>query len=161
MNSQAKDWVASLGLEAHPEGGYYKEVFRSREQVGPEDENRNLATSIYFLLHDEEKSHFHQLRSDELWYFHAGTTCVIHLINTKGDYFMKKLGLDASGGEKPQILIPAGAIFAAEVARRDSFTLMGCMVTPGFDFRDFKLFERSDLIDRYPQHDGLIEKFTR
>ena len=156
----AHDWIDQLSMIKHPEGGYYKEIYRSTESMAVGSKVRNLTTSIYFLLNGYEKSHFHQLRSDELWYFHDGSGCKIHMISIEGNYHTQVLGSKLSSDERPQVIIPQGTIFAAEVVDKNSFTLMGCVVCPGFDFEDFKLFKRAELLDRYPQHKEIIHQFT-
>ncbi len=159
MNAQ--NWIDKLGLEAHPEGGYFKEVYRnpSTIQVMEDGAKRNLATSIYFLLEGEQKSHFHQLKSDELWYFHAGGPVKIHIVEDE-EYRTEILGLDLDRGQSPQVLIPRNSIFAAEVVDKNSFCLMGCMVNPGFDFKDFRMVTKNKLMLKIPEQKKIIEKFT-
>lgn len=157
----AEDWINKLGLETHPEGGYYKEVYRNPAtiQLSGGGGTRNLATSIYFLLKGGQKSHFHQLKSDEQWYFHHGTPVEIHIFE-RGNYRQEVLGLDLDKGQKPQILIPANSIFAAEVSSGVGYSLMGCMVNPGFDFKDFRMLSAEELTELYPDRKPLIKKFT-
>lgn len=159
MNAQ--DWIDELGLAPHPEGGYFKEVYRnpnSIQMTGGEG-IRNLATSIYFLLSGNQKSHFHQLKSDELWYFHAGSCVLIHIFE-QGEYRQEKLGVNVSQGEALQVLLPRQSIFAAEVLDTDAYVLMGCMVNPGFDFKDFYLLGRAELTQQFPECAELIDRFT-
>ncbi|MEQ8469772.1 MAG: cupin domain-containing protein [Marinoscillum sp.] len=156
-------WIDQLNLEAHPEGGYYKEVYRNpgNIQIMEEGGTRNLATSIYFLLKHKDKSHFHQLKSDELWYFHKGQPAVVHILEA-GGYRREILGSDISKGHSLQVVIPRESIFAAEVldSAGDDYTLMGCMVNPGFDFKDFRMVEAEELHTKFPEHQTLIEKFA-
>ena len=156
MHSEALHWIKELKLEAHPEGGFFHEVYRSKERVSTDQGERNLSTSIYFLLAGDQKSHFHQLESDELWYFHAGTPVKVHLFEGKS-YRQELLGL---GEGLPQLLLPARSVFAAEVVDKTGFCLMGCMVNPGFDFKDFRMVGAEELKKEYPEHTGLIEEFT-
>ncbi len=160
MNENAKEWISKLSLKSHPEGGYYREIYRSATEFDNGENLRTLSTSIYFLLNELEKSHFHQLSSDEIWYFHAGAPCKIHMIHANGDYETQLLGLDILKDESPQIIIPKGTTFAAEVTDKFSYTLMSCMVSPGFDFADFKLFSEEELSSIFPQHKDIITEFT-
>lgn len=150
-------WIRKLQLQEHPEGGYYSEVYRNSKKINFVSGARNFATSIYFLLKGDQISHFHQLFSDELWYFHAGSEVTVHKL-FNGKYEQNKLGLDNESD--PQIIIKAGTIFAAEVMDKSSFSLMGCMVNPGFDFDDFRLIKKKELINKYPNHEILINRFT-
>lgn len=158
----AEYWIKQLKMEEHPEGGYYKQSFKSRETFVPENRKneRNLFTSIYFLLGSENISHFHQLRSDELWYFHAGSSLTVHIIEPTGAYRQEKLGLDLEKGERPQVLAEKGSIFGSTVDAENTFSLVGCMVAPGFDFADFKLFSQDDLLQQFPSHQEIIKKLA-
>lgn len=159
-------WISKLGLLKHPEGGYYREIYKCPEMITDAEltvkfeGKRNLSSSIYFLLPSGEVSHFHRLKSDELWYFHAGSPLTIYVIDKNGSLQEFKLGLDLEKGEFPQVIIPAGSIFGAEAIGENSYALVGCMVSHGFDFRDFELFTRENLLDMYPQHEKVILKLT-
>ena len=159
MNAQY--WIDKLELEPHPEGGYYKEVYRNPNtiQIMGGGGTRNLSTSIYFLLEGTDKSHFHQLSSDELWYFHAGSSARVHVLH-HGAYTQHLLGLDLEAGELPQLLLPARSVFAGEVSEPGSYVLMGCMVNPGFDFKDFRMVGAAELEEAYPDHKQVIRDFT-
>lgn len=151
-------WIDRLGLQPHPEGGYYREVYRSGEvTIHPEhSEERNLATSIYFLLEGENISHFHELSSDELWYYHDGKGANIHVFDN-GQYQSYELSKEPEG--QLQVLLPAHSEFAAEVIGQDGYVLIGCVVTPGFDFEDFRLLKKAEMLKKYPGYTELIEKF--
>ncbi|KHF40020.1 cupin domain-containing protein [Halalkalibacter okhensis] len=159
-NYQAEDWIKYLELEAHPEGGYFKRSFRSTEEVP--GKGRMLYTSIYFLLSDNDVSHFHRLQSDELWYFHAGNSLSVHIIHENGEYEEVRLGLDLEQGEVPQVLVPKNAIFGSSLSQEEegAFSLVGCMVSPGFEYEDFELFTQKDLLGDYPQHEEIIKKLA-
>ncbi len=158
-----KYWIEKLQLEEHPEGGYYKECYRNTLtlEIGDENRFRHMATSIYFMLGVADKSHFHQLASDELWYYHAGAAVDVHIFD-QGKYRLEKLGGNPENGEHFQVLLPRRAIFAAELSSpgTEDFGLMGCMVNPGFDFEDFRLVGKEELLQEYPAHMDLIEQFT-
>ena len=162
-----KYWIEKLGLLPHPEGGYYKEVYRSDGIIAqnclPDTNNgqRNYATSIYFLLGHGDISAFHRLNSDELWYYHSGDPLNIYIIDKAGKLCIKKLGANIEEDEKLQIIIPAGSIFGAKVNLNENYTLMGCAVAPGFDFNDFELINRKTLLGLYPQYEEIIKMLTK
>ncbi|MGD0781893.1 MAG: cupin domain-containing protein [Candidatus Aminicenantales bacterium] len=160
------DWIRALNLRPHPEGGFFREIYRSEERIaqaglpprygGP----RSLSTSIYFLLLSGQVSRLHRLRSDEIWHFYEGSPAVLHALGPDGAYAAVTLGRDAAAGQGFQALVRAGWWFGAEVAAPDSFTLVGCTIAPGFDFDDFELGRRDDLLASYPARRGIIEKLT-
>ncbi len=163
----AEYFIDQLKLEPHPEGGYFKEIYRSSESIESNclpdrySSDRNFGTSIYYLLKDDQKSHLHRLKSDELWYHQYGGTLEIHLISLKGEYKKLLLGSNFENGEQLQIIIPKGNWFGACLNKEKSFTLVGCAVIPGFDFSDFEMGDREALLNVFPQHEGIIKKLTR
>ncbi|MFV7785065.1 cupin domain-containing protein [Shewanella marisflavi] len=150
-------FIKELELEQHVEGGYYRSSYRALEQF---DNKRQLWTSIYFLLRTGEVSHFHRLTADEMWYFHGGEPLTIYMIDEEGSLTTAQLGLDIAAGQRPQFLVPKGCIFGSAM-NNPGFSLVGCMVSPGFTFEDFELFERQTLLNAYPQHRQIIERLTR
>lgn len=159
--------VDTFQLLPHPEGGYYKETYRSEEVVMEEalperfPGNRSLCTAIYFLLEQGDFSAFHRIRSDECWHFYAGHTLHVHVIHPDGSYELLKMGNDPSKEERFQAIVPAGAWFASETAPGGIFSLVGCTVSPGFDFADFELAQSAALSAHYPQHAALINRLCR
>jgi uncharacterized protein len=158
--------IKQLKLEPHPEGGYFKELSRS-EIIVPFDRHeedkeafRNLYTSIYFLLEAGAISKFHRLKSDEIWYYHYGDSMQIECLTENGKHYTEKLGPNISVGESFQVLIPAGTIFGAKTSGQKKFSLVGCLVSPGFDFRDFTLYKAEELHRLYPEYKSLISEFT-
>ncbi|MEH7388635.1 cupin domain-containing protein [Bacillus sp. JJ1521] len=162
MNEKnAEFYITHLGLEPHPEGGFYKQTFASDAMIDTKQENqRKLYTSIYFLLRSEDISHLHRLKSDELWYYHGGSSLTVHIIDESGEYKEMNLGLNLDEGEVPQVLVPKNAIFGSSVKEENTFSLVGCMVAPGFEFEDFELFTQEELLKEYPQHEGAIRKLA-
>jgi uncharacterized protein len=164
MMRNADHWISNLNLIPHPEGGYFKEVYRSSEEIQstclPDrfDGNRNFSTAIYFLLKKNDKSVFHRIKSDETWHFYDGDNLSIYLINQDGELVIHELGLKPELNILPQITIPANCWFAAET--NASFTLVGCTVAPGFNFNDFEMGNRVSLVDEFPKHERTIIKFT-
>ncbi|MDQ0427516.1 putative cupin superfamily sugar epimerase [Planomicrobium stackebrandtii] len=158
----AEDWITHLDMAAHPEGGYFKQSFVSPEKISlaTHPAERNLFTSIYFLLRSQDISHFHRLKSDELWYFHMGNAVMVHILDAEGNYRAEKLGLDLAGGERPQVLVEKGSIFGSTVDAENTFSLVGCMVSPGFDFADFELLKQAELLQLYPEQEQVIKKLA-
>lgn len=141
---QRSELVALLDLEPHPEGGWYRETWRSTQTLRPTgyDGSRSAATAIYFLLHPGERSRWHVVRSDELWLWHSGGPLTLRFggsgqqpADESGDV---TLGMDVSAGHRPQVLIPGGTWQAAIPAGAQP-VLVSCVVAPGFDFADFQL----------------------
>lgn len=158
----AQEWIHRLNLIRHPEGGFYHQSFIADEVIRSESlDARQLYTSIYFLLESGDVSRFHRLKSDELWYYHTGSSLTVHTINPDGTYRAAKLGLDIESGQRPQVLIRGGTIFGATVDDASTYSLVGCMVAPGFVFDDFELFERKQLLADYNQHETIIRKLTK
>lgn len=163
----AADYIRALDLQPHPEGGYFRETYRSGE-ILPESglparygANRAVSTAIYFLLTGDAFSAFHRLRSDEIWHFYAGDPVRVHLLHGNHQHEEVVVGPDMKRGETLQLVIPAGCWFAARVEKPEGFTLVGCTVAPGFDFADFELADRDELAAAYPGHRELITSFTR
>lgn len=158
MNSEAQRLITDLQLVPHPEGGYYRETYRSADRVTtPRGTTRSALTTILFLLTGEQFSAFHRLTSDEIWHFYRGDSLSIEIIDAAGRHERRVLG---TGGPW-QTAVPAGAHFASHVGNPLGYALVGCDVAPGFEFSDFFLATRSVLIASYPQHAPLIVKFTR
>jgi len=165
MHPKAQKYIKQLQLKKHPEGGYYREVYRSGELILPEHlpkrykSSRNFSTSIYFLLEGKQFSVFHLLQSDELWHFYDGSAVLLYIINEKGKLAVKKLGRDQDC--ELQITIEKQSWFAAQLEDKKSFALFGCTVSPGFEFNDFELGKRDTLLQKYPQHSALIKRLTK
>ena len=162
----ANYWIKALRLSRHPEGGYFRETYRSGEVIANYslleryDGERCFSTSIHFLLRGDEVSRLHRLKSDELWHFYEGSPLTIHIIDKVGDYSTTRLGSDFEKGQVFQIVIQAGCWFGASVDALKSYSLVGCTVAPGFEFDDFELGNRENLIGLYPQHKSIIEMLT-
>jgi predicted cupin superfamily sugar epimerase len=160
-------WIKKLRLEKHPEGGWFKEVYRAVEEIKKEylherySGARHHSTSIYFLLTSGTFSAFHRIKSDELWHFYTGSPVTVYMIDDSGNYSEIKMGANGEDGEVFQCVIPKGVWFGAKVNAVDSFTLVGCTVAPGFHFDDFELAGRDDLLKKYTQHKEIIERLTR
>jgi predicted cupin superfamily sugar epimerase len=163
MNDYQK-YIQQLKMQAHPEGGWYAETYRSELQKEfPEagiPKFRNLCTAIYFLLPEGKFSAFHRIKSDEIWHHYDGGILHIAVIYPDGKLEVLKLGKDFHQACRPQHIVPAGAWFASYPERGSGFVLCGCTVAPGFDFDDFEMAGREQLITSYPQHKALISLLT-
>lgn len=160
----AEEIIAQLGLQPHPEGGYYREVFRSPQEVTHPDPalgTRSACTSIYFLLTAGDFSAFHRVRSDEIWHLYAGGPLELFVIGQHGEFARERLALDLGAGFQPQITVPANCLQAARPAANVPWALCGCVVAPGFDFADFAMPSREDLLISFPHLSGLIREMTR
>lgn len=160
-------WVKRLNLEQHPEGGYFRQTYKSElaipTEVLPEGFRgpRAASTAIYFLVEGQNFSAFHRLRSDEMWHFYAGSPLIVHVIDLSGEYSSILLGSDPDARQVFQSVVPAGCWFASHVADWKSWALVGCTVAPGFEFADFEMAERRKLEAKYPQHREMIRRLTR
>ncbi|MDR5589068.1 cupin domain-containing protein [Christiangramia sp. SM2212] len=165
--NKVKQIINKLDLKPHPEGGYFRETYRSKGEIvaadlGPEyTSKRNHSTCIYFLLTSENFSAFHRINQDEIWHFYEGSPIELHTITEEGQHHHHLIGNNLARDESPQLVVPAGAWFAAKIKDPDSYALVGCTVSPGFSFEDFELPSRQELLNKFPHHKALIKKFTR
>lgn len=153
---RAQELIEKFDLKSHPEGGFYSETYRSSESIPGKD--RNLLTSIYFLITGSSVSRFHRIQSDECWYFHEGSPLLIHSISPEGTYTVTELGLNEN--EVPFHVVPAQHIFGSHLKNDTGYAFVSCAVAPGFDFRDFELFSSEELVKNYPDHPTIIRKLT-
>lgn len=166
MDKGIKSIINTLQLSPHPEGGWFKETYRSSGIISKNElpseysGNRNYSTGIYFLLTSDSFSAFHKIHQDEMWHFYDGVSITIHMITPDGIYHSQKVGRDILQGEMPQFTVPGGVYFAATVSEKNSFSLTGCTVAPGFDFQDFDIPSKNTLNELYPHHKTIIEQLT-
>jgi uncharacterized protein len=171
----AKYWIETLGLEPHPEGGYFRQTYKSDLKVTPWallsslppgtiptiGRPRAASTAIYFLLNGETFSAFHRLKSDEMWHFYTGSPLMVHVIDPTGKYSSILMGSDPEAGQVFQAVVPAGCWFASHVADWIGCALTGCTVAPGFEFEDFEIGKRDELVREFPKHREIIQRLTR
>ncbi|WP_459209959.1 cupin domain-containing protein [Aquimarina rhabdastrellae] len=166
-NQRIEKIVKKLDMLPHPEGGFYKETYRSEATIKKEaligdfSGDRNYSTAIYFLLTSENFSAFHRIKQDEIWHHYEGASLYVHVIDQDGVYARYSVGKNLEEGEFPQLVVPAGCWFASSVKNEDAYTFVGCTVAPGFDFADFELANREELAVQYPEHKKIIEQYTR
>jgi len=163
MSQTAHEIIESLALIPHPEGGYYRETYRSDKTISAKhlDGVRSAYTTIYFLLGQGDFSAWHRVGSDETWLFHVGGEIDLFQFDLDGQLVHSQIGPKAS---VYQLTVPAGRWFAAKPAEPDQFCLVSCFVAPGFEFSDFELAQREDLLRTHgttPEHRNLINKLTR
>jgi predicted cupin superfamily sugar epimerase len=159
--------VKELDLLPHPEGGFYKETYRSLLKVSAQclptgfSGERNIATGIYFLIETGNFSALHKIKSDETWHFYYGDALEVIEIDEAGHLKTTLIGPDLLKGETFQYTVKANTWFGSRVAPAGQFSLVGCTVYPGFDFTDFEMAKRNDLIQLYPGHQAIITELTR
>ena len=159
--------IQQYNLQPHPEGGWYKETYKSDEYISgstlPErfGGSRVFSTAIYFLLAQGNLSAFHRIKSDECWHFYAGDPLVVYVMQLNGRLDIIHLGNDIEKGQVFQFVVPANCWFASRPAPGSTFCFVGCTVAPGFDFTDFELAKASSLTALFPQLKAIIEKLCR
>jgi len=166
MTHSIEHIISELKLEPHPEGGYFKETYRSSGKINEDsleasyEGKRNYATCIYFLLTSDNFSALHRIKQDEIWHFYDGSPIRLHMISELGAHSVHIIGRDLSKGESPQFIVPGGYWFAAEVIEKNRYSLVGCTVSPGFSFKDFELKTRKELLKLFPNQEEIISKLT-
>ena len=160
--------IEKLKLQPHPEGGFFAETYRATDTVKPNAEHfdgaeKASATSIYFLLETHNFSAFHRIKSDEQWHFYEGSPVEIRIIDRQtGELTTHVLGNPVTTpGASFQVVVPARSWFAASIQGDQPYSLVGCTVSPGFEFQDFELADRAALQREHPQHQTIIEQYTR
>lgn len=156
-NDKIQEIIKQFDMKEHPEGGFYSETYKSIQKV--EGVDRVLMTVIYFLLPSHHVSKFHRIKSDEFWFFHSGSPLVVHSLTDKG-HLEVVLGNDLANGELPQYLVPKETVFGSSVLQDNSYSLVSCVVSPGFEFADFELFTKEQLCELFPGNSRVIDMLT-
>jgi predicted cupin superfamily sugar epimerase len=133
VSAEADALIATLGLRPHPEGGWYRETFRDARLI----DGRAASTAILFLLKAGEASWWHRVDAVEIWHWHAGGPLILSIAEPVGSAVEHRLGGDVPAGQTPQVVVPAGAWQMARPLA--DYSLVGCTVAPGFEFRAFEL----------------------
>ena len=159
LNKDVVQIIKRLRLKRHPEGGYFKQTYTADTRVSIEgyDKPRYISTAIYYMLVGDQFSAFHRIKSDELWHHYTGGSLILYTIDNGK---LTKIKMGKSRGEAPQVAIKANTWFAASLTDKKSYCLLGCTVSPGFDYSDWELGKRDELIKMYPQHKTIIERYT-
>jgi hypothetical protein len=161
---RVNELVNRLELIPHPEGGFYRQTYKDDGLVEGYQgidlvQPHAASTAIYFLMTEGNFSAFHRLKQDEVWHFYEGSALSVHIIKADGTYQEIRIGRNLEAGEVYQAVVKRGDIFGSCVDSR--YALVGCTVAPGFEFEDFELLPKADLIAAYPMHQKLIKKLTR
>jgi hypothetical protein len=162
----ANYWITKLSLEKHPEGGWFKEIYRSSELIPASglaegfSGSRNISTSIYYLLEGDDFSAFHRIKSDEIWHYYTGNSSIEILSIKKGEIEIQQVGNQPEENQSFQFVVPANTWFAARVCDKKGYALVGCTVSPGFHFDDFELAGK-ELLDEYPLLENQIRSLIR
>jgi predicted cupin superfamily sugar epimerase len=163
--TESRDWIEKLGLLPHPEGGFYREVYRATGNIPGNSlpkrfgqQPRPFGTSIYFMLTAGCVSRFHRINQDEIWNHHHGSGLHIHVIEPGGDYTRHSLGTGPD--QTPQLTVTAGCCFGAELTGTGSYSLAGCTCCPGFSFSDLYMPSRGEMLKLFPHLSAVIERLT-
>ncbi|MCL2480268.1 MAG: cupin domain-containing protein [Spirochaetaceae bacterium] len=167
MNIPASDIIKALNMSPHPEGGYFRETYRSKGVIPANvllNENfsgpRNYCTAIYYLLTNGDKSHLHRIKQDEIWHFYLGGSLRLCMISPDGEYKEVILGQNIMDSDCLQYVVPAGWWFGATPAKSVAWSLVCCTVAPGFDFADFEMADKKNLCEKFPHLDAFIREFA-
>ncbi|MFH1652950.1 MAG: cupin domain-containing protein [Pseudomonadota bacterium] len=167
MNMKAADLIELLGLTPLPEeGGFYKETYRASGEI-PQSElkghegSRNYSTAIYYLITPTEFSALHKLPQDEVFHFYLGDPVEMIQIDENGKLKTIIMGQDIKNSQQLQVIAPGNAWQGTRLVEGGSWALLGTTVAPGFDFKDFQVSSRRELIEKYPTHEKKIVEFTR
>lgn len=183
MHAETEYIIKILNLkELVDEGGYYSETYRSEKHIMIDSSFnkhyknniycyseskhdlsnvRSIYTLIYYLLDGDQFSAFHKVKYDEIWHFYKGSSISLYILTDDEDVLKIQLGNDLRKNEHIHYIIKGNTWFAAEINDKSLYSLIGCSVAPGFDFRDFELGNKNELKKIYPQHAFIIDKLTR
>lgn len=163
LETSSDNLISLLSLMPHPEGGHFKETYRSQHGVNREQDgvSRSASTAIYYLLRGRERSTWHRIRSDEMWHFYDGVPIRIYVLEPNGGLSVLRLGNPLRHeGAHFQALVPAGRWFAAECEEPEGYSLAGCTVAPGFEFEEFEIGDASVLKRDWPAHAESIARLA-
>jgi predicted cupin superfamily sugar epimerase len=160
------DLVDLYEMTPHPEGGYFKETYRSVGKIFSSSDQekfqseRHFSTAIYFLLPSGAKSKLHRIASDEVWHFYLGGPMTVVQIFPSGEIKKVVLGQDLKNAQRVQHTVPAGCWFGGFPNPGTDFSFVGCTVAPGFEFQDFQMGDPDELLRLYPHAKELIQDLT-
>jgi hypothetical protein len=158
----ADEIKSQLKLEPHPaEGGYFRETYIARERVELSRGSRSVGTAIYYLLEPGTFSEMHVLASDEVFHFYLGDPVEMLQLHPDGRSALFTLGQDLMAGQHVQLVVPAGVWQGARLAGEGKVALLGCTVTPGFDYADYRSGSYAELAEKWPLEAGRIRRLTR
>jgi predicted cupin superfamily sugar epimerase len=165
----AEEVKGLLGLVPHPcEGGHYVRTYESGEMLPPSAflsgryaSPRHTGTAIYYLLEPGTFSEMHRLRSDEILHFYAGDPVEMLQLHSGGEGSIVRIGNDLAAGDRPQLVVPRGIWQGSRLVAGGAWALLGCSVSPGFDFADYEAGARAELTAQWPRFAGVIAELTR
>ena len=168
MSPDALFWIRHLKLRKHIEGGCFSEIYQSEFLLQSSQLPSNFSTGstrhscshIYFLLEKNQVSALHRIKSDELWHFYAGDPLIVYEIESSGTLTKHILGSNPEENQQFFSVVKAGSWFGASLPHGSEYALVGCTVSPGFDYADFELADKEILLNLYPQHAELIKSLT-
>lgn len=159
----ARDWIVRYDLQPHPEGGFFKRTYCSDNSFSgdlekdPFPAGRPFSTAIHFLMEAGDYAAFHRIKSDELWHFYEGGPLELYLLQEPDRLEVIRMGKD----QLLQCVIPANHWFAAAPAAGSDYSLVGCTVSPGFDFRDHEMARADELLRTFPAQADIIRRYCR
>ena len=163
---QADLIIKQYQMQPHPEGGFFARTYHSSGLI-PKTAlpveftgKRYFSTAIVFLLKENDFSALHRLKQDEIWHFYLGGALRLVMISPNGKFSETILGQNVAAGDVVQAIVPAGCWFGAKPAEGAVFSFVGCTVAPGFDFADFELAKRSEILPQFPDLERVILEFT-
>ena len=158
----AEDVKRILGLAAHPrEGGWYVRTWESAEMVAAGVGERRTSTAIYYLLEPETFSEMHRLKSDEVFHFYAGDAVEMLQLAEGSAGRTVAIGNDLAAGERPQVLVERAVWQGSRLKPGGRWALLGCTVSPGFEYEDYETGGRAELMGLWPEWAELISELTR
>jgi uncharacterized protein len=165
----AEDVKKILGLQPHPrEGGWYVRTYEAAEKLGAEafadtryGEARRTGTAIYYLLEPDTFSEMHRLKSDEVFHFYAGEAVEMLQLTGEGKGARVVIGNDLLLGQRPQVVVERGVWQGSRLVEGGGWALLGCTVSPGFEFEDYEAGVREQLCDAWPEFAAEIRALTR
>ena len=162
----ASEWITELELIPHPEGGFYRETYRSDVTLAADalppgfEGERQVCTAIYYLLEGAAVSRLHRIRSDEIWHFHAGSPLTVVQFRPDSGIQLNRLSACGTPGTCPQLVVPAGTDFGAALEAGEGYALVSCTVSPGFDFADFEWTDCARLRESHPEGIKWIDRLS-
>jgi predicted cupin superfamily sugar epimerase len=149
--------IQLLALQKHPkEGGYFRETYRSPATV----RDRSLATAIYYLITPDSFSALHRLPGDEIFHHYLGDAVEMLMLHENGRGEVVRIGTNIAAGESPQVVVPGGTWQGSRLVTGGAFALLGCTMSPGFDYADYAHGRRDELIEKFPDYAERIRMLT-
>jgi predicted cupin superfamily sugar epimerase len=158
----AAQLIQLLNLQKHPkEGGYFRETHRSRETIDVAGgRKRSFCTAIYYLITPESFSAMHRLPGEEIFHHYLGDAVEMLMLHENGRGEVVRIGKSIAAGESPQVVVPGGTWQGSRLVEGGAFALLGCTMSPGFDYADYAHGQRDELSKRFPDYAERIRRLT-